>query len=154
MWWRWPYQCRSLRPGIEGPATPQCFPPPPPCCQGCRKGRWPLSLPQPLLRTRVRKETRAGATASGSSTPHRPSLARPATRSTAPSGWAPSLQGISERAGTRVAGLGAEEYIRQSILETNAYIVEGFPESLMPVNFSETLSAEELDAVIAFLMTQ
>ena len=69
-------------------------------------------------------------------------------------GLGPSLQGISERAGTRIAGLGAEEYIRQSILETNAYIVEGFPESLMPVNFSETLSAEELDAVIAFLMTQ
>ena len=69
-------------------------------------------------------------------------------------GLGPSLQGISERAGTRVAGLGAEEYIRQSILETNAYIVEGFPESLMPVNFSETLSAEELDAVVAFLMAQ
>ena len=69
-------------------------------------------------------------------------------------GLGPSLQGISERAGTRIAGLGAEEYIRQSILETNAYIVEGFPESLMPVNFSETLSAEELDAVVAFLMAQ
>ena len=69
-------------------------------------------------------------------------------------GLGPSLQGISERAATRIAGLGVEEYIRQSILETNAYIVEGFPESLMPVNFSETLSAEELDAVIAFLMAQ
>ena len=69
-------------------------------------------------------------------------------------GLGPSLQGISERAGTRIASLGAEEYIRQSILDTNAYIVEGFPESLMPVNFSETLSTEELDAVIAFLMAQ
>ena len=69
-------------------------------------------------------------------------------------GLGPSLQGISERAATRISGLGAEEYIRQSILDTNAYIVEGFPESLMPVTFSETLSAEELDAVVAFLMTQ
>ena len=69
-------------------------------------------------------------------------------------GLGPSLQGISERAGTRIAGLGAEEYIQQSILDTNAYVVEGFPESLMPVNFSETLSAEELDAVVTFLMAQ
>ena len=69
-------------------------------------------------------------------------------------GLGPSLRGISERAGTQVAGLSAEEYLRESILDTNAFIVEGFPESLMPVNFSETLSAEEVDAVIAFLMTQ
>ncbi len=69
-------------------------------------------------------------------------------------GLGPSLQGISERAGTQVAGLSAEEYLRESILDTNAFIVKGFPESLMPVNFSETLSAEEVDAVIAFLMTQ
>ena len=50
--------------------------------------------------------------------------------------------------------MGAEEYIRQSIIDTNAYIVDGFPESLMPVNFSETLSAEELDAVIEYLLEQ
>ena len=69
-------------------------------------------------------------------------------------GLGPSLQGIAETAATRIDGLNAEEYLRQSILDTNAYIVEGFPESLMPVNFSETLTADEVDAVIDFLMTQ
>ena len=69
-------------------------------------------------------------------------------------GLGPSLRGIAETAGTRIAGIGAEEYIRQSIIDTNAYIVDGFPESLMPVNFSETLSAEELDAVIEYLLEQ
>ncbi len=69
-------------------------------------------------------------------------------------GLGPSLQGIAERAGTRIAGMGAEEYIRQSIIDTNAYIVDGFPESLMPVNFSETLTAEELEAVIGYLLEQ
>ena len=69
-------------------------------------------------------------------------------------GLGPSLRGIAETAGTRIAGMGAEEYIRQSIIDTNAYIVDGFPESLMPVNFSETLTAEELDAVIEYLLEQ
>ena len=69
-------------------------------------------------------------------------------------GLGPSLQGIAERAGTRIAGMGAEEYIRQSIIDTNAYIVDGFPESLMPVNFSETLTPEELEAVIEYLLEQ
>ena len=69
-------------------------------------------------------------------------------------GLGPSLQGIAERAGTRIAGMAAEEYIRQSIIDTNAYIVDEFPESLMPVNFSETLTPEELEAVIAYLLEQ
>lgn len=69
-------------------------------------------------------------------------------------GLGPSLKGIAERAGTRIAGMGAEEYIRQSIIDTNAYIVDGFPESLMPVTFSETLTPEELEAVIGYLLTQ
>ena len=69
-------------------------------------------------------------------------------------GLGPSLQGIAERAGTRIAGMGAEEYIRESIIDTNAFIVDGFPESLMPVNFSETLTPEELDAVIEYLLMQ
>ena len=69
-------------------------------------------------------------------------------------GLGPSLQGIAEQAETRIAGMSAEEYIRQSIIDTNAYVVDGFPESLMPVNFSETLTSEELEAVIEYLLTQ
>ena len=71
-------------------------------------------------------------------------------------GWpGPEFAGVLLKLqGTRIAGMGAEEYIRQSIIDTNAYIVDGFPESLMPVNFSETLTAEELDAVIEYLLEQ
>ncbi len=68
-------------------------------------------------------------------------------------GRGPSLQGISERAADRVPGLSAAEYIRQSILEPDAYIVEGtkyqmgrFPGKL--------LSEEEIEDLIAFLLTQ
>jgi cytochrome c551/c552 len=75
----------------------------------------------------------------------------------------PSLQGISERADDRVPGLSAVEYLRQSILDPPAYIVEGFdikmqtyelvPEevdTLVPSTFTQ----EELSDLIAFLLTQ
>jgi hypothetical protein len=40
------------------------------------------------------------------------------------------MLGISERAGTRLAGLAAVEYLRQSILEPSAYVVEGFEDKM------------------------
>ncbi len=57
-------------------------------------------------------------------------------------------------ASTRVAGLAAEEYIRQSIVNPNAFVVEDFPEGVMPQNLGETLSSQELDDLIAFLAAQ
>jgi cytochrome c2 len=65
----------------------------------------------------------------------------------------PSLQGISERAGERVEGLSAEEYIRQSIQYPSNYIVENFSD-VMPKVYAQTLSQEDIDALVAFLMTQ
>jgi cytochrome c oxidase subunit 2 len=63
----------------------------------------------------------------------------------------PSLQGISELAGDRVSGLSAAEYLRQSIVDPGAYVVEDF-EDKMP-EFLE-LSEEDIDALVAFLLTQ
>jgi len=65
----------------------------------------------------------------------------------------PVLDGLATRAGTTVSGLTAEEYIRQSILDPSAYIVEGFQDGVMPRNFGEILSEAELNDLIAFLMT-
>lgn len=65
----------------------------------------------------------------------------------------PVLDGIASRAGDTVAGLSAEEYIRQSILEPNAYIVEGFQENIMLQTFSDTLSDEQVASLITFLLT-
>lgn len=65
----------------------------------------------------------------------------------------PVLDGIASRAGDTVAGLSAEEYIRQSILNPNASMVDDFAESIMPGSFSETLSEEQIDSLIAFLLT-
>ena len=52
-----------------------------------------------------------------------------------------------------VAGLDAYEYTRQSILEPDAYITEGF-QDLMPKTYDSTLSAEQLEAVIQYLLSQ
>jgi hypothetical protein len=53
-----------------------------------------------------------------------------------------------------VPGLSAEEYLRQSILDPNAYVVQGFPAGQMFQNFAEVLTEDEIDALIAFLLTQ
>jgi len=64
----------------------------------------------------------------------------------------PSLAGIATRAATRVPGMSAEEYIRQSIEDPSAYIVEGFPDVMLP-DMAEKLSDQDMEDLIAFLMT-
>jgi mono/diheme cytochrome c family protein len=65
----------------------------------------------------------------------------------------PSLAGIGSNAGDRVSGLSAEEYLRQSILEPNAHLVEGFSANIMPTTWEDTLTKEQLDDLVAFLLT-
>jgi nitric oxide reductase subunit C len=65
----------------------------------------------------------------------------------------PSMAGIGSRAGSTVSGLSAEEYLRQSILHPDAHLVEGFPAGTMPQVWGDELSNEQIDQLIAFLMT-
>lgn len=44
-----------------------------------------------------------------------------------------------------------ENYVRQSITNPNAVIAEGYPSNVMPQTFNETLTDDELDALIAYL---
>jgi cytochrome c2 len=48
----------------------------------------------------------------------------------------------------------AEEYIRESIVEPNTYVVPGFPAGVMVQDFGQKLSAQDIDDLIAFLMTR
>jgi mono/diheme cytochrome c family protein len=66
----------------------------------------------------------------------------------------PPLTNIGTISATRVAGTSAEEYIRQSILNPNVFIVEGFAEGIMPQNWDELLSEDELNDLVAFLLAQ
>ena len=64
----------------------------------------------------------------------------------------PSLSKISEKAASRVEGLQAEDYLRQSILDPGAYTVAGYND-VMPRNLGQVLDNEQIDALIAYLMT-
>lgn len=63
----------------------------------------------------------------------------------------PSLAGIRERAAERVEGMTAREYMEMSVKRPDAFVVEGFAD-LMPKSLEESLSEEEMDAVLAYLM--
>jgi cytochrome c2 len=65
----------------------------------------------------------------------------------------PSLAGIADSAASRVPGLTAEEYLRQSILEPDAYIVEGYRAGQMLPVYGERLDESQIEALIAYLMS-
>lgn len=65
----------------------------------------------------------------------------------------PSQAGLASRAATRVAGQSAEEYLRNSILNPNEYLVEGFAEGVMYQTYGAELSEAEIDDLVAYLLT-
>ncbi|RMG88765.1 MAG: hypothetical protein D6712_03020 [Chloroflexi bacterium] len=65
----------------------------------------------------------------------------------------PGLLSIAERAATRVEGLSAEEYIVQSITHPDDYVVEGYPPSVMPQNYAEIWTEEQLQDIVAYLLS-
>jgi mono/diheme cytochrome c family protein len=44
-----------------------------------------------------------------------------------------------------------DEYIRESIVDPNAKVVEGFSPSVMPQSYGDVLSDEDIEAIIAFI---
>ncbi len=65
----------------------------------------------------------------------------------------PSFAGVATRAATRIPGMTAEEYLYQSITDPDAYVVEGFPSGQAMPNLDEILTQEQIEDLIAFLMT-
>ncbi len=65
----------------------------------------------------------------------------------------PSQAGLATRAETRVAGMSAADYIHQSIVEPNAYIVEGFAEGLMYQNYGTDLTEDQINDLVAYTLT-
>ncbi|HOU39874.1 MAG TPA: c-type cytochrome [Promineifilum sp.] len=65
----------------------------------------------------------------------------------------PSQAGLATRAESRVPGMTAAEYIHQSIVEPNAYVVEGFAEGLMYQNYATDLTEQEINDIVAYTLT-
>lgn len=66
----------------------------------------------------------------------------------------PSLRHIARVAGQRVPGMSAAAYIRQSIVEPDAYVVPGFSKELMPKIYGRVLSSTDIDDLVAYLLTR
>ena len=62
----------------------------------------------------------------------------------------PGLAGIGERAGSRVPGLTADEYIEQSIREPGEFVVPTFPNAMPPWG---NLGDDQIDALVTYLKT-
>lgn len=65
----------------------------------------------------------------------------------------PSLAGMGRRAAQRVPGLSAEAYLRQSILDPDAFIVPGFPAGQMPKTFAQSLADQQVADLVSYLLT-
>lgn len=71
----------------------------------------------------------------------------------------PSLAGIASRAATREPGKSAEQYIRESIQQPNAFIVPDDPKyqangkSAMPEGLGNGMTDQDLADIIAYLLT-
>ena len=45
-----------------------------------------------------------------------------------------------------------EEYVHQAIADPNATLADGYQSGVMPGTFAKTLSPEEIDALVAYLL--
>ena len=67
----------------------------------------------------------------------------------------PSLAAFAQEAEEEgeVFGMTAEEFVRESVLDPNAIVPEGFPADTMPANWGEILTDEQVDNLVAFLLS-
>ncbi|MGH2618945.1 MAG: c-type cytochrome [Anaerolineales bacterium] len=76
--------------------------------------------------------------------------------------WAATEEqpGVGERAALRVGqddyqgeATSAEEYLIESVIRTNAYVVPGYADNLMPSNFGERITLQNMADLLAYMLT-
>jgi mono/diheme cytochrome c family protein len=55
------------------------------------------------------------------------------------------------RADAEAAGKHVKPFVYESIVSPNAYVAEGYPRNVMPQDFSDTLTDEQLAELVAFI---
>lgn len=65
----------------------------------------------------------------------------------------PSIAGVGSRAGSRVAGKSAEDYLHESIVAPDAFVVDGFAAGLMNQTYGTTLSEQQIADLVAYMLT-
>lgn len=66
----------------------------------------------------------------------------------------PTWYNIGDTAISRIEGQSPALYLYNSIVAPNDYIVAGYPENIMPLNYNETISQEDLADLLAYLLAQ
>ncbi len=68
--------------------------------------------------------------------------------------------GIGERAATRFTqpdytgnATTPEQYLLESIVQPNVFVVQGYPENLMPGNYGQTMTAQDAADLIAYMLS-
>ena len=64
-----------------------------------------------------------------------------------------NLSNIGNRAGATVPGKTAEDYLRASIVAPDEYLSGGFQEGIMPRNYPAMLSEQDINDLIAYMLT-
>jgi len=65
----------------------------------------------------------------------------------------PGLLNIASIAATRVEGQDAITYLHYAIVDSNQYVVEGYPASLMPLVYGDLLTEQQVDDLVAYMLT-
>jgi cytochrome c551/c552 len=65
----------------------------------------------------------------------------------------PSHADVGARAGDIVPGQSAEAYLRESIVDPDAHVTEGFSPGVMYQNYEQDLTEQQIDDLVAFLLT-
>jgi mono/diheme cytochrome c family protein len=64
----------------------------------------------------------------------------------------PNMGDMADVAATRVPGQSVEQYLRESIVNPNAFVVPGYQPGVMPQTFKD-LPTDQIDALVAYLLT-
>lgn len=67
---------------------------------------------------------------------------------------APYTAGTATKAATRVPGLSTEEYILESIVDPDAYVVEGWQAGDMYAEWDKDLTEQQIADLVAYLLTE
>lgn len=68
-------------------------------------------------------------------------------------GTGPAVTGMGERAATRVEGQSAGDYLHESIVNPGAFVVDGYS-NIMPANYGDSLTGQQVWDLVAYLLTQ
>ncbi len=66
----------------------------------------------------------------------------------------PNMGNLASNAATRIEGVSAHDYIVQSIMEPNAYIVDGYNPNIMIQTFAQQMTPEEISNLADWLISQ